>query len=345
MKNQVFLSHSSADKEAVRLLAADLRSAGVDVWLDEWEITVGDHISERIEEGLQSSKFLAIWLTRAAVESGWVGREWRSQYAREISSQSKIILPLLAEPCEMPPLLADKQFADFRSEYNRGFTDLLKVVIGTKSWENQLGIRFALIPPGTFLIGSNKGEENERPVHQATIRAPFYMGIYVVTQAQWTAVMGTEPWKGQPNVVSGDEIPAVHVSWFDAQDFLTRLSSIDNKNSYYLPYEEEWEYAARAGTTTEFCFGDDDRDFRAYGWYRDMTQRGEEYAHPVGTKKPNSWGLFDMHGNIWEWTESWYFGSYSITPKLSPLEKVVRGGGWDQSSLKPSTFNVRLGSK
>jgi formylglycine-generating enzyme required for sulfatase activity len=329
MKNHVFISYSSTDRDPVKLLAADLRSAGVDVWLDEWEITVGDHISEKIDEGLQGSQFLAIWLTKAAVESGWVNREWRSKYAREISDKSKIILPLLAESCDVPPLLEDKQYADFRIDYNRGLADLLRVVIGQKTWENQLGIKFALVPPGTFLMGSNRGEENERPVHQVAIRSPFYMGIYVITQAQWIDLMGTEPWKGNPNVLSEDETPAVHVSWFDAQDFLTRLSSIDKENSYYLPNEAEWEYAARAGTTTEFCFGDDDRDLRAYGWYRDMTQRGEEYAHRVGTKKPNSFGLFDMHGNVWEWTDSWYFGSYAIDPKLSPLEKVVRGGGWD----------------
>jgi len=156
------------------------------------------------------------------------------------------------------------------------------------------------------------------------------MSIYTITQAQWGTVMDTEPWKkGDPRVQEGDDYPAVNVTWYDAQDFLTKLSSIDNENSYFLPTEEEWEYAARAGTSTEFSFGDDERDLRSYGWYRDMTQRGEEYAHPVGTKRPNPWGLYDMHGNVWEWMDNWYYGSYAAKPKLTPDEKVLRGGAWD----------------
>jgi formylglycine-generating enzyme required for sulfatase activity len=228
----------------------------------------------------------------------------------------------------LPPLLVDKRYADFRHDYNQGLLDLLKVV-GLQYWENELGIKFALISPGAFLMGSDDGEENERPVHQVSINKPFYMGIYVVTQGQWKSVMGTEPWKGQPYVREGDNYPAIHVSWYDAQNFLTRLGATDVQNSYYLPTEEEWEYAARAGTTMKFSFGDDERDLRSYGWYRDNTQNGEDYAHPVGQKKPNQWGLYDMHGNVWEWMDDWYYGSYTAKPKLTPNEKVLRGGGWD----------------
>jgi formylglycine-generating enzyme required for sulfatase activity len=181
------------------------------------------------------------------------------------------------------------------------------------------------------------------------------MGVYTVTQAQWRTVMDTEPWKGYPRVREGDNYPAVNVSWYDiAEDFLTKLSSIDNENSYYLPTEEEWEYAARAGTSTEFSFGDNERDLRWYGWYRDMTQRGEEYAHQVGMKKPNPWGLYDMHGNVWEWTDDWYYGSYADDKnKFSPNEKVLRGGAWDypaygarsafRTSLLPSRTNNTIG--
>lgn len=328
-KNRVFLSHSSHDKEPVRLLAADLRSAGVDVWLDELEINVGQSVTERLDEGLRASDFLAVWLTRNAIESGWVNREWRSRYAYEIGKGDKVILPLLAEPCDVPPLLADKHFADFRFDYCAGLAQLLRAVVGADSWTNKLGISFKLITPGAFLMGSNNGEENEGPAHQVSIRKPFFMATSVVTQGQWQQLMATTPWSGQPKVLNDPDCPAVHVSWFDAQAFLNRLSQEDKDSSYYLPTEEEWEFAARAGSTTEFSFGNDERDLRAFGWYRDMTQGGEEYAHRVGTKRPNAWGLYDMHGNVWEWTDSWFFGSYSVTPKLSPLEKVVRGGGWD----------------
>lgn len=108
MSERMFLSHSNADKEPVRRLAEDLKRAGLEVWLDEAEIKVGEWISKKIEEGLNNTRYLALWLTRRAVESGWVDTEWRSKFHDEIASQSVLILPLLAEDCEIPRLLRDK---------------------------------------------------------------------------------------------------------------------------------------------------------------------------------------------------------------------------------------------
>jgi formylglycine-generating enzyme required for sulfatase activity len=327
MNNRIFISYSSKDKDAVLRLAEDLKRAGVEVWLDQYEIQVGDRITQKIQEGLKAARYLTLWLTREAVESGWVQNEWQSRFSAEIRSGQKVILPLLADDCDIPALLADRKYADFRTDYGHGLSELLQVA-GVQDWENSRGMKFHLIPPGAFQMGSKDGEENEAPVHLVSISRPFYMGAYVVTQSQWKAVMDDEPWKGVPKVREGDNYPAVNISWFEAQDFLTRLSTIDG-HPYYLPKEEEWEYAARARTTTAFSFGDDERDMRAYGWYRDMTQNAEEYAHEVGLKQPNPWGLYDIHGNIWEWTDDWYYGSYAAQPKLSPVEKVLRGGGWD----------------
>ena len=194
-----------------------------------------------------------------------------------------------------------------------------------KDWISPLGMKFSLIVPGAFVMGSDNGEENERPPHQVAIGRPFYMGTYVVTQRDWRELMGTKPWEGAPHVRDGDAYPAVNVSWRDVRGYLDRINDQDKGNSYYLPTEEEWEYAARAGTNTEFSFGDDQRDMRNYGWYRDNTQGSEEYAHEVGKKNPNPWGLYDIHGNIWEWMDDWYWGSYSAQPKLEPPEKVLRG--------------------
>jgi len=327
MSKRIFISHSSKDQEAVLRLAEDLKRAGVEVWLDQYEIQVGDRITQKVQEGLKDARYLTVWLTREAIGSGWVQNEWQSKFSVEIAGGQKVILPLLAEDCEMPPLLADRKYADFRTDYSQGLSQLLQVA-GVQEWENSLGMKFRLVLPGAFLMGSNDGEENEAPAHQVSISRPFYMGTFVVTQSQWRSVMDTEPWKGDLKVREGDNYPAVHLNWFDAQEFLTRLSGIDG-HSYYLPKEEEWEYAARAGTTTAFSFGDDERDMRAYGWHRDMTQNAEEYAHEVGLKQPNLWGLYDMHGNIWEWNDDWYYGSYAAPPKLNPIEKVLRGGGWD----------------
>jgi formylglycine-generating enzyme required for sulfatase activity len=196
-------------------------------------------------------------------------------------------------------------------------------------WVSSSGMSFSLILPGAFVMGSASGEENEQPPHQVVIGRPFHIGTYVVTQRDWRELMGTEPWKGYPHVREGDRYPAVNVSWYDVQSYLSLMNERDPDSSYFLPTEEEWEYAARAGADTEFSFGDDERDLRFFGWYRDITQGREEYVHEVGEKRPNPWGLYDIHGNVKEWTDDWYYGSYSAQPKLNPLEKVIRGGAWD----------------
>jgi formylglycine-generating enzyme required for sulfatase activity len=324
----IFISHSSRDADNALRLAEDLKRSGVDVWLDKWEIGVGQGITQTIQRGLADATYLAVWVTRASVESGWVEREWQSKFAAEIDTRSTIVLPLLAQDCDLPFLLRDKKYADFRQDYTTGLAELLKVV-GLREWESPLGMKFTLIVPGAFAMGSVKGEEHEQPPHAVTIGRPFYMGTYTVTQREWCELMRSEPWSHDQKVRRGDDYPAVDVSWYDAQDFLTRLSEVDPDNLYYLPTEEEWEYAARAGTTTEFSFGDDERDMRFYGWYRDLTQKAEEYAHEVGGKRPNPWGLYDMHGNIWEWVDDWYYGSYKAERKLTPVDKVLRGGAWD----------------
>ncbi|SDM69520.1 Formylglycine-generating enzyme, required for sulfatase activity, contains SUMF1/FGE domain [Geodermatophilus siccatus] len=323
----IFISHSNRDAADALRLAEDLKRAGLDVWLDAWEIGVGDRITQSIQRGLAHANFLAVWITKAAVESGWVEREWQSKYRAEIASSSTAVFPLLAEDCELPPLLADKLYADFRKDYHSGLAQLLKAV-GLQDWVSPLGSRFALILPGAFTMGSDR-EENERPPHQETINSPFYMARYVVTQQEWLEVVGTKPWADDRHVREGERFPAVDVSWFDAQDYINRLSRMDPDNNYYLPTEVEWEYAARAGTTTDFSFGDDERDMRFYGWYRDLTKDVAEYAHEVGLKRPNPWGLYDIHGNIWEWVDNWYYGSYGHGQRLDPVKKVLRGGGWD----------------
>jgi formylglycine-generating enzyme required for sulfatase activity len=337
----IFISHSSRDAADALRLAEDLRRAGLDVWLDAWEIGVGARITQSIQRGLTRADFVALWITKAAIESGWVEREWQSKYSTEIASSSTIILPLLAEDCEVPQLLADKLYADFRKDYYTGLAQLLKVV-GLQDWVNTFGSVFSLILPGAFIMGSDR-EENERPPHQEAITSPFYMSRYVVTQQEWLEVMGSKPWVGDQHVRDGGRYPAVNVSWFDAQNYINRLSQTDGDNNYYLPTEAEWEYAARAGTTTDFSFGDDERDMRFYGWYRDLTQNAEEYAHEVGLKRANQWGLYDMHGNVWEWTDDWYYGSYGYRQKLDPIEKMLRGGGWDYPAYGArSAFRNRL---
>ena len=204
-------------------------------------------------------------------------------------------------------------------------------------------LKLVLIPAGKFKMGNHETpaetvkkvggfERNlvgEYPVHEVTISKPFYMGIYEVTQAQWKAVMGTEPWKAeralgymrmQPRPQGFDDYPVAFVDSYDAIEFCRKLSKTTGM-AVSLPTEAQWEYACRAGTTTTFSFGDDLSKLIDYGWYggKDAGQK-EDYAHRVGQLKPNPWGLYDMHGNVWEFCRDWYDKDYySRSPSVDPV--------------------------
>ena len=163
---------------------------------------------------------------------------------------------------------------------------------------NSLGIEFVLIPAGTYTMGSRRARQGRR----VTISQPFYLGKYPVTQAQWVAIMGTNPSRFQ-----AEDHPVENVSWEDVQRFIGQLNATlharEGGARYRLPTEAEWEYAARAGATTVYCFGNDARRLESYAWYA-ANARGT--THPVGQRKPNAWGVHDMHGNVWEWVQDWY---------------------------------------
>jgi formylglycine-generating enzyme required for sulfatase activity len=198
-----------------------------------------------------------------------------------------------------------------------------------KTYTTSLGMDFTLVPAGSFTMGADKNFENadddETPQHRVSISKPFYLGTYEVTQAQWTAVMGNNPskFKGRSN-------PVEQVSWDDIRIFIQRLNQKEGHARYRLPTEAEWEYAARAGTTGAYSFGDDEDSLGRYAWYEGNS--GEK-THPVGQKQPNAWGLYDMHGNVYEWVQDWYgnYSSSSVTDPKGPSSgslRVYRGGGW-----------------
>ena len=140
----------------------------------------------------------------------------------------------------------------------------------------------------------------------------YYLGKYPVTQQQWEAVMGSNP-----SHFKGETLPVENVSWEDAQIFIQKLNRVSDKQHYRLPTEEEWEYACRAGVTSKYYFGDDASRLGEYAWYH---VNSVQTTHPVGQKKPNEWGLYDIVGNVWEWTESLFDSRCSY--------RVFRGGGW-----------------
>ena len=182
-----------------------------------------------------------------------------------------------------------------------------------KEFTNSIGMRFVLIPPGEFMMGSNKAND-EKPPHLVRITRPFYLGVFPVTQAEYQAVTGQNPSRAAGNPAH----PVEQVSWDDAVACAKKLSQLPAEMShqltYRLPSEAEWEYACRAGSTGKWCFGDAAAELGNYAWFSGNSRKR---THSVGQKKPNAWGLHDMHGNVWEWCLDGHDGN-----------RVRRGGSW-----------------
>ena len=195
---------------------------------------------------------------------------------------------------------------------------------------NGVPLKLILIPAGKFMMGSPETETidlptpgthraNESPLHEVTITRPFFLSVYKVTQEQYERVMGANPSK-----FAGKDHPVDAITWDDAVLFCQKASA-RTKRKVHLPTEAQWEYAARAGTNTRFSFGDDETKIGDYAWFHDNA-KGQTY--PVGQKLPNAWGLFDVHGLLWEYTSDFYSTSYaeaaSTDPRGQPPEPPTR---------------------
>ena len=188
-------------------------------------------------------------------------------------------------------------------------------------------ITMCWIPAGEFEMGAYEDEQeagnDEYPQHEVNIDYGFWMGKYEVTQAQWEAVMGSNP-----SYFDGANHPVEQVSWNDIQGF-----EADLDGAFRLPSESEWEYACRAGTETRFYWGDDP-DYDEIGDYAWYSSNSNNQTHDVGQKRPNAWGLYDMSGNVYEWCEDWYHGNYNGAPDDGSAwndngsYRVFRGGDW-----------------
>ncbi len=207
---------------------------------------------------------------------------------------------------------------------------------------NSLDMDFVYIEPGTFMMGGPAAKPGRWTVegtqHQVTLTQGYYMQKTEVTQGQWEAVMGSNPSRFSS---CGSDCPVENVSWYRVQDFISALNAIEGTDRYALPTEAQWEYAARAGTNTSFANGDItqydnmwvcnyDAKLDAIGWYCYNSNRR---THQVSQKIPNAWGLYDMHGNVWEWVADFY-GNYPSSAVIDPMGpssgtfRVIRGGSF-----------------
>jgi formylglycine-generating enzyme required for sulfatase activity/tRNA A-37 threonylcarbamoyl transferase component Bud32 len=253
--------------------------------------------------------------------------------------QAHVVEPRVVEPKEVPE--SRKAQASLPSEF-----------------ANSLGIKFRLIPAGKFLMGSpenEKGRNSNELQHEVILTKPYYVGVYPVTRGEFQTFAdqsgyrtegesdgkGAYRWTGStweqnskitwrtPGFEQSDDDPVVCVSWNDAQAYCKWLCD-QLPGKYRLPTESEWEYVCRAGSTSAYCFGAEESRLGDYAWY--VSNSGSK-THPVGEKRPNAWGLHDMHGNVWEWCSDWYGDSpgVTVTDPVGPKDgsfRVYRGGGW-----------------
>jgi len=232
-----------------------------------------------------------------------------------------------------------------------------------------VAMKLVLVPAGDFMMGGKfdaaesvkrfGGKEvhyaSERPRRKVTISKPFYMGVYEVTQAQWEAVMDSKPYAGKMLTKIGPDYPVSWVTWREATEFCEKLSKQTGR-TVSLPSEAQWEYACRAGSKTAFCYGDDPKQIGRYGWLGSNmidNDKSKSYARKGGRKKPNALGVYDMHGNVWEWCRDWYSqdfyaGGNNVDPVCVKKAKTVtaRGGSWynDPIHLRSAARNSWTGA-
>jgi formylglycine-generating enzyme required for sulfatase activity len=214
--------------------------------------------------------------------------------------------------------------------------------------DNELKMKLVWCPPGAFTMGSPRSEARRKFDEEqvdVTLSSGFWLGKFEVTQSEWKQVMETQPWKGKPFTSQGDDVPATYVNWDDAMEFCRRLTERERNAGrvpagweYTLPTEAQWEHACRAQAATRFNFGDTESDLGEYAWYHENAWNSrEQFAHRVGQKKPNAWGLYDMHGNVVEWCRDLYSKELpgGDDPEVTDAGsgRIGRGGSWFHSAF------------
>ena len=261
------------------------------------------------------------------------------QRVRLIGPCAAIFITLLAAP--------ESKSDERKEQPSPSITQPSDIKEGSVRQDNELKLKLVWCPSGTFTMEdsvSKPGRVDETtkiaPV-QVTLSEGYWIGMFPVTRAEWRAVMKTMPWRGRQGSGTGERLPAVYITWNDAMDFCRKLTELErsagrlsNAWEYTLPTEAQWERACRAGTQSRYCFGDDASKLGEYAWYYENSYKvGDNRLHPVGQKKPNPWGIYDMHGNVCEWCRDRYAeklpGGRDPEVKAEPsgdILRVWRGG-------------------
>jgi formylglycine-generating enzyme required for sulfatase activity len=373
-KPHVFLSHVREDAERIERLAAALEARGVATWIDRHQIKPGQRWQKAIEEAIRSGAFFVACFSQAyaARTRSYVNKELliAIEEVQLRPEEASWFIPIRLDECEIPdrrigPELSIRSFQwlDMFPDWAKSVSRLIEV-IGTSPRPELLAPlsvfrdidapwcpELVVIPPGTFIMGSTRAQRRwtiglgmrgvflEMPQHRVNIEAPFAVGRYPVTFDEYDHFATATPrpsrsgatiFRAQLNDEGSGRgrQPAINVSWDDGQDYVAWLSQETGK-PYRLLSEAEWEYACRAGTTTLFSWGDDitNADANCYAIVGKTTE--------VGSYPPNPWGVYDMHGNVWEWVEDCLNQSYTGAPTDGRAwirgdcgNRGVRGGSW-----------------
>jgi formylglycine-generating enzyme required for sulfatase activity len=330
-QQRIFLSYSHDDVQWLEKIKKFLRPLERDAEIVLWSDTnlrASSHWHAEIQTAISEADAAVLLISQNFLASDYVASNELPQVLSAANQRGLRVFPVILSSSFLrgSPLLTFQAVNSpaapldtlSEAEQNRLLTklvesidDVLKLSSSgiTEEWLDKFRARFVPVQGGTYISGDNElhAKLHGLPEQTATV-ASFGTGKYVITQAEWVAVMGTQPWFNQKNVRYGNDVPAVWVNWYDANDFVTNINKSDRSFIYRLPTETEWEFAARGGIKgaierRRFCFGNDPNSLSQYGWYEvNASLRGENFAHPVGDLAPNQLGLHDMHGNVWEWT-------------------------------------------
>jgi formylglycine-generating enzyme required for sulfatase activity len=392
---EVFLSFSHVDQSIAQAACDALEADGLRCWISPRDVVAGRTWDESSGKAIKEARAVVLVLSASANKSERVLRE--IEHAAKcnvpiVTFRIQDVPTAILTPHLRGPHRLDGLTEPFESHLSK-LCELVRTIIpyapdqmpavaapapavapqpvrpaGEVRDDNGMKMKFIWCPPGRFMMGSSPDDKgrfpNEGPVDVRLTRG-FWMGQVVITQAQWQHIMGTAPWAGQRWVREANACPATWVAWKDAWEFCARFQELEKKSRrlpegwrYTLPTEAQWEYACRAGSDTRYHFGDDDSKLAQYAWFdANAFDIGKRYAHLVGRRKPNSWGIFDMHGNVWEWCRDVYvkdmLGGVDPEVRTGGREGVRRGGCWNlhaaycrsacRLQVEPSAINHDLG--